>query len=95
MRLTLDLPEELIKDIEFEAGHEEISVDDWLQNVVKRNVWRRELQDRKKGDRPHISEVIADLMKDLPEEDLAMLPKDGASEHDHYLYGTPKRNSCD
>src|ERR1043165_5996100 len=26
----------------------------------------------------------------LPEKVLAALPSDGASEHDHYIYGTPK-----
>ena len=29
----------------------------------------------------------------LPDEAFAHLPTDGASEHDHYLYGSPKRNS--
>ncbi len=28
----------------------------------------------------------------LPDEVFERLPADGASEHDHYLYGTPKRN---
>jgi hypothetical protein len=32
-------------------------------------------------------------MKDVPPEEFAMLPKDGAGEHDHYLYGHPKRNA--
>jgi Arc/MetJ-type ribon-helix-helix transcriptional regulator len=27
----------------------------------------------------------------IPEEELASLPPDGASEHNHYLYGIPKR----
>ena len=27
----------------------------------------------------------------LPPEVLAQFPADGASQHDHYLYGTPKR----
>jgi hypothetical protein len=40
-----------------------------------------------------IWEVILDDMKDVPLEEFAQLPKDGASEHDHYLYGHPKRNS--
>jgi hypothetical protein len=40
-----------------------------------------------------IWEVILDNMKDVPPEEFAKLPKDGASEHDHYLYGHPKRNS--
>ena len=39
-----------------------------------------------------IWEVILDNMKDVPPEDLAQLPKDGATEIDHYLYGHPKRN---
>ena len=38
-----------------------------------------------------IWEVIADNMKKVPAEDLALLPKDGASQLDHYLYGHPKR----
>lgn len=29
----------------------------------------------------------------IPEEELAALPPDGASEHDHYLYGLPKRSA--
>jgi len=27
----------------------------------------------------------------LPQETLDRLPADGASQHDHYIYGTPKR----
>ena len=30
-------------------------------------------------------------LRSIPEEELSALPPDGASEHDHYLYGTPKR----
>jgi len=40
----------------------------------------------------HISEVIAERMKALPPEVFDRLTKDGASEHDHYLYGSPKRH---
>jgi hypothetical protein len=38
-----------------------------------------------------IWELIQDNMKDVAPEEFAKLPKDGASEHDHYLYGHPKR----
>jgi hypothetical protein len=31
---------------------------------------------------------------ELTEEELAQLPIDGAVEHDHYIYGTPKRYSA-
>ena len=39
-----------------------------------------------------IWEVIAENMKDVPPEDLALLPRDGASQIDHYVYGHPKRD---
>ena len=38
-----------------------------------------------------IREEILDLVKDIPPEELDKLPTDGASQHDHYIYGTPKR----
>ena len=38
-----------------------------------------------------IWDVTLENMKDVPAEEFARLPKDGASEHDHYLYGHPKR----
>jgi hypothetical protein len=36
-------------------------------------------------------EIAADLLKDVPQEVLDRLPTDGAAQHDHYIYGTPKR----
>jgi len=38
-----------------------------------------------------IWEEILDLAEDIPTEELDKLPTDGASQHDHYIYGTPKR----
>jgi hypothetical protein len=42
--------------------------------------------------RRHISEVIRERMSKIPPEIMATLPKDGASQHDHYIYGLPKRD---
>ena len=41
--------------------------------------------------RKPLREVAADLLKDVPQEVLDRLPTDGAAQHDHYIYGTPKR----
>ena len=49
-------------------------------------------QDQQVPAKRHISQVLADRMKALPDEVFEGLPIDGASEHDHYLYGAPKRN---
>ena len=44
------------------------------------------------GTRP-IGEIIDELMSDVPNDVLDRLPVDGAEQHDHYIYGLPKRPS--
>ena len=41
-----------------------------------------------------IWEAIDDIMRRVPEEVLNRLPTDGAEQHDHYLYDSPKKASC-
>jgi hypothetical protein len=38
-----------------------------------------------------ILEMAQRITARIPPEVLEKLPKDGAAEHDHYLYGSPKR----
>ena len=45
---------------------------------------------QKKDSRP-IWEVIAEISSQVPDEEWAKLPVDGAENHDHYLYGAPKK----
>lgn len=40
---------------------------------------------------PSLAERIAARVRVLQPETLDRLPTDGAAEHDHYIYGTPKR----
>jgi hypothetical protein len=39
----------------------------------------------------NIWELAERFRSQVPAEDLRRLPKDGAEQHDHYIYGTPKR----
>jgi antitoxin component of MazEF toxin-antitoxin module len=38
-----------------------------------------------------LAEQILELARQAPQEVWDRLPTDGASQHDHYIYGTPKR----
>jgi Arc/MetJ-type ribon-helix-helix transcriptional regulator len=38
-----------------------------------------------------IWEVAADIRNSIPAEEWDNVPVDGAEQHDHYIYGTPKR----
>jgi len=40
-----------------------------------------------------ISEIFEKLSSQIPFEEWAELPRDGAEQHDHYLYGSSKRSN--
>jgi hypothetical protein len=40
-----------------------------------------------------ISEIFEELSSQIPLEEWAELPRDGSEQHDHYLYGSPKRSN--
>jgi Arc/MetJ-type ribon-helix-helix transcriptional regulator len=42
-------------------------------------------------ERKPIWEEILELSAAVPDEEFDKLPVDGAEQHDHYIYGTPKR----
>lgn len=44
-------------------------------------------------DKRPIWEIITELSSEIPMEEWAELPADGAEQHDHYLYGSPKRDN--
>ncbi len=41
--------------------------------------------------RKPIWESLIETSLELPDDELDLLPTDGATQHDHYIYGTPKR----
>jgi hypothetical protein len=85
MTLTIKLSDEQATALEAKAAAEGLSVEEWIQKLAQpelRSV-ARPLQ--------HIADIILDNMKDVPPEIMAAMPKDGASQHDHYIYGWPKK----
>lgn len=54
---------------------------------------RRGREVRPENGTPHVPiwEVFQKGLQDIPEEELEQLPPDAAEQHDHYIYGTPKK----
>ena len=38
-------------------------------------------------------EIAEEISSQVPLEEWAKLPRDGADQHDHYLYGSPKKDN--
>ena len=84
MTLTIQLTDEQATALQAKAAAEGLSVEDWIQKLA-------EPEPAVSRPRWHIADFIVENMRDLPPEIIATMPEDGASQHDHYIYGWPKR----
>lgn len=48
-------------------------------------------EEKKSSQAKPISAIFEDLSGEIPLEEWSKLPADGAENHDHYLYGAPKK----
>ena len=92
MTVTIQLSDEQAAALQAQAAAEGLTIDAWLQGLAQEYARQPTPPSMQKRDERPIWEVIADNMKDVPPSEFEKLPKDGASEHDHYLYGHPKRH---
>jgi hypothetical protein len=91
MTLTLELSGNKEAALKAKARTQGVSADQFLQWIVDRELERPESPADSPAKR-RISERIAEIMADVPAEEFAKLPKDGARQVDHYVYGLPKRD---
>ncbi|MBV9224455.1 MAG: hypothetical protein JOY85_10530 [Acidobacteriaceae bacterium] len=91
MTLILELPSNKEAALKAKAQAEGVSAEQYVQRMLDRELDQQASAPADADDRP-IWEVIVDQMKDVPPEDFAALPNDGASQVDHYIYGLPKRD---
>lgn len=87
MNVTLSLQPDVEKGLLARAQERGVSLDIYLQEVLAREAADPSVP----TNRRHIGEAIRERMRQVPAEMMAAMPKDGASQHDHYIYGLPKR----
>ena len=87
MNLTVNIPDDEVPALKAQASGLP------LETFVERAVLERIHAQAPTADvKRSLSARIREIWADLPPEVRAKLPADGASQHDHYIYGVPKRN---
>jgi len=87
---VIELPDEQAAALKAKASAAGLTLEAWLQKLAVE-------QEHPPSEHPlsqpprHIADVICENMRDVPPEIMAAMPTDGASQHDHYIYGWPKR----
>ena len=87
MTLILELPDKQEATLKAKAQAQGVTAEQYVQQVLS-----RDLDAEGSGTEPFWKAFTRQIQA-LPDEIFEHLPADGASEHDHYLYGSPKRNS--
>lgn len=102
MKLELEIAEDVLQRLSHEAAAAGRTIEEHVAAVVSQYV-RPEASRVTKPvqvddgepqlppDYKPIWEQVAEIFADVPEEELEKLPRDGAEQHDHYLYGAPKK----
>jgi len=85
MTLNIEIPSEQEAALQAKAQAEGLTAEQYARRVLERDL---EIVSRPR----RVSEVIREIWSDAPPEVRAKMPKDGASQVDHYVYGLPK---CD
>jgi hypothetical protein len=84
---VIEIPDEEAAALRAKASAAGLSLEAWLKQLAG-------AEEKPRGpSQPlrHIADVILENMKDVPPEIMATMPTDGASQHDHYIYGWPKK----
>jgi len=94
--VQIEIPDQKVATYKICAQARGLTVEQWFLQLAEQSaptpvVEADRSEDGSNLDSRPISKVIAEIMKDVPREAFESLPKDGASQVDHYVYGLPKR----
>ncbi len=84
MTLTIELSDRHVTALQAKASAEGLSLEGWLQKIAEQDAPVEQPMQT-------AADIILSRMRNVPPEIMATMPKDGASQHDHYIYGWPKK----
>jgi hypothetical protein len=83
---VIELTDEQAAALKAKAEAAGLSLEAWLKQLAGG-------EEESSAERPlqTAADIILAHMRKVPPEIMATMPKDGASQHDHYIYGWPKK----
>ena len=91
MSLTIDLSPETEATLRAQAEAAGVSAEAFAAETLGRVIAERAEAVEDIPPSKSVSDVVREIWADMPNDVRQKLPRDGASEHDHYIYGWPKR----
>ncbi len=83
---VIELPDDQAAALTAKAAAQGLSLEDWFKSLAFG-------ASAAPGGVQSAADIVLEEMRKVPPDVMASLPKDGASQHDHYLYGWPKKEA--
>jgi plasmid stability protein len=85
---VIELPDEQAAALRARAAAAGLTLEAWLKQLA-------EAEDETPTEHPlrTAADIVLECMRQVPPELMRILPTDGANQHDHYLYGWPKKET--
>jgi hypothetical protein len=83
--LTIELPADEVTALTAKARAQGVSAEEYARFVLENDI-------RAALPQQSVSERVREIWADMSPDERAELPRDGASQIDHYVYGLPKRD---
>jgi hypothetical protein len=83
----IELPDEQAAALKAKAAAEGLTLEAWLTKLAA----GAERESSVEHPLQTAAEIVLSHMRNVPPKIMATMPKDGASQHDHYIYGWPKK----
>ena|ERR1022692_1317588 len=86
MTVKIEISDEQAATLKAKAAASGLTLEAWIKKLAS---------DESSGERPMqtAADIVLSRMRNVPPEVMATMPKDGASQHDHYIYGWPKKEA--
>jgi len=83
---VIELPDEQVAALRAKAAAAGLTLEAWLEKLAGAELLAEQpLQTA--------ADIVLSRMRNVPPDIMATMPTDGASQHDHYIYGWPKREA--
>ena len=83
---VIELPDEQAAALKAKAAAVGLTLEAWLKKLAA-------AEPSDEQPLQTAADIVLSHMRNVPPEIMATMPKDGASQHDHYIYGWPKREA--
>jgi hypothetical protein len=86
---VIELPDEQAAALTAKAAAVGLTLEAWLKKLASAE------PSTSSAERPlqTAADIILSHMRKVPTEIMETMPEDGASQHDHYIYGWPKKQA--